>query len=221
MKKQINVLADILDENELTAQKINASLTAQKTLALNIMGSPGCGKTTFLEKTIAALKADYRFAVIEGDLYTDKDARRILAHGVPAVQINTAGGCHLNAAMVETVLPELDLANLDILIVENVGNLVCPAEFNVGEHAKIVVLSVTEGEDKPQKYPLAFRAAEVAIINKIDLLPYTDFDLEAATRDILALNPAIKLINLSCKSGAGFDIWLAWLQERLRSFTSQ
>jgi hydrogenase nickel incorporation protein HypB len=217
MKKQITVLANILEENDLAAKEINETLTKKKVLALNVMGSPGCGKTTLLEKTIEALKNEMKMAVIEGDLYTDKDAERILRHGITAVQINTSGGCHLNAAMVKNVLGEIDIDNLDILIIENVGNLVCPAEFNVGEHAKITVLSVTEGEDKPQKYPMAFRAAAVAVINKTDLLLHTDFDMQAATDDIFGINPDIKLIPISCRNGEGLGVWIEWLKNRVEA----
>lgn len=220
MKKQIAVRANILDENDNVAKEINAALTLKGVLALNIMGSPGCGKTSILEKTIEALNKELRLAVVEGDLYTDKDARRIAKYGVPAIQINTDGGCHLNAGMVKEALAELDIDNLDIVIVENVGNLVCPAEFNIGEHAKVVVLSITEGEDKPQKYPLAFRAAQAAVINKVDLIPYTDFDSKVAANDILSINPDIMLIPMSCRTGEGFDLWLEWLKSSLAKLRS-
>lgn len=204
---EIQVMANILDKNDRIAAEVNAALSAQGIFVLNLLGSPGSGKTSLLEHTIKALKRELRIAIIEGDLFTSKDAERIARQQVPVVQINTAGGCHLDAAMIKNVLGKLDLTGLDLVIIENVGNLVCPAEFNIGEDAKVTVLSVTEGEDKPLKYPLVFKEARAAVINKIDLLPYTSFDMAAATEDITGINPQISLLAVSCRSGEGLEEW--------------
>jgi hydrogenase nickel incorporation protein HypB len=208
-------MANILDKNDQLAAEVNAQLSRRGIFTLNLLGSPGSGKTALLERTIAVLKDELRMAVIEGDLFTDKDAARIARQGVPVVQINTGGGCHLDANMVKGALPSLDLDGLDLLIIENVGNLVCPAEFNIGEDAKATVLSVTEGEDKPLKYPLVFKQAGAAVVNKIDLLPYTSFDLAAATEDIASINPQIAIITASCRTGEGLEDWYGWLRARV------
>ncbi len=211
---EISVMSNILEKNEEIAAELNAMFTRRGILAVNLLGSPGCGKTSLVEQTVSLLKDDFAIAIIEGDLYTSKDADRIAAHGVPVIQINTHGGCHLDAAMVKTVIDQLDLNKLDILIIENVGNLVCPAEFAVGEHAKVVILSVTEGEDKPLKYPLVFQQSAAVVINKVDLLPYTDFAIESAVRDIAGLNPQAAMLQVSCKSGSGITDWLDWLKKQ-------
>lgn len=212
---EIQVMANILDKNDRIAAEVNAALSAQGIFVLNLLGSPGSGKTSLLEHTIKALKRELRIAIIEGDLFTSKDAERIARQQVPVVQINTAGGCHLDAAMIKNVLGKLDLTGLDLVIIENVGNLVCPAEFNIGEDAKVTVLSVTEGEDKPLKYPLVFKEARAAVINKIDLLPYTSFDMAAATEDITGINPQISLLAVSCRSGEGLEEWYGWLKSQV------
>lgn len=211
---EISVMSNILEKNEETAAELNAMFTRRGILAVNLLGSPGGGKTSLVEQTVSLLKDDFAIAIIEGDLYTSKDADRIAAHGVPVIQINTHGGCHLDAAMVKAAIDQLDLNKLDILIIENVGNLVCPAEFAVGEHAKVVILSVTEGEDKPLKYPLVFQQSAAVIINKVDLLPYTDFAIESAVRDIAGLNPQAAILQVSCKSGSGLTDWLDWLKKQ-------
>jgi hydrogenase nickel incorporation protein HypB len=208
-------MANILDKNDQLAAEVNALLSRQGILTLNLLGSPGSGKTSLLELTIAALKDELKLAVIEGDLFTAKDADRIARQGVPVVQINTGGGCHLDANMVKGVLAGLDLENLDLLIIENVGNLVCPAEFNIGEDVKVTVLSVTEGEDKPLKYPLIFKQSAAVVLNKVDLLPYTSFDLAAATEDITSINPQVVLLQASCRTGEGLDKWYDWLRRRV------
>ncbi|MPM98025.1 Hydrogenase maturation factor HypB [bioreactor metagenome] len=208
---EIKVMTDILDSNDQMARTVNKRLSAEGIFVLNLLGSPGCGKTTLLEKTIAALKEEISLAVIEGDLFTSKDAERIERQGVPVIQINTAGGCHLDAGMINSVIDNLDLKALDLIIIENVGNLVCPAEFEIGEDAKATVLSVTEGEDKPLKYPLVFRKSQAVVINKMDLLPYTGFDLDAAVTDIKGINPDARLITASCRKGEGLDEWYRWL----------
>ena len=209
---KVLVKADILGRNENAAAE-NAALLAQHGIyALNLLGSPGAGKTTLLEKTLAALGGELRIAVVEGDLFTDKDAARIERCGAPVVQINTSGGCHLDAAMVAEALAQLDLTALDLIVIENVGNLVCPAEFALGEDAKAVVLSVTEGDDKPLKYPLIFKESAAALLNKCDLLPYTDFDMAAARRDIAALHPGIAVLPVSARTQEGMEHWIAWLR---------
>ena len=213
---EIQVMKNILGENDRIAAENQAMFRDKGVYVLNLMGSPGAGKTSVLEKTMEHLKDKLSMAVIEGDLFTSKDAERIDKYGVPVIQINTAGGCHLDAAMVQKAAASLDLAALDLLIVENVGNLVCPAEFAVGEQEKAVVLSVTEGADKPLKYPLMFKEAAVALLNKVDLLPYCDFDMQGARDDITALHPGIEVIELSCTKGDGVEEWCRWLEERAR-----
>ena len=209
---KVLVKADILGRNENAAAE-NAALFARHGIyALNLLGSPGAGKTSLLERTLAALSGALRMAVIEGDLFTDKDAARIERCGAPVVQINTSGGCHLDAAMVAAALVQLDPTALDLIVIENVGNLVCPAEFALGEDAKAVVLSVTEGDDKPLKYPLIFKESAAAVLNKADLLPYTDFDLAAARRDIEALHPGIAVLPVSARTEEGLADWYAWLR---------
>ncbi|WP_094603054.1 Hydrogenase maturation factor HypB [Sporomusa silvacetica DSM 10669] len=213
---EITVMSNILEKNEEVAAELNAMLTRRGIFTVNLLGSPGCGKTSLVEQTVSLLKSELNIAIIEGDLYTSKDADRIAACGAPVVQINTQGGCHLDATMVKSALDQLDLDEIDILIVENVGNLVCPAEFAVGEHAKVVVLSVTEGEDKPLKYPLVFRQSAAVILNKIDLLPYTDFAIDCAVRDITGLNQQAILMKVSCRTGAGLTGWLEWLKQQVQ-----
>lgn len=213
---EITVMSDILGKNNEIAAELNTMLTKQGIFTINLLGSPGCGKTSLVEQTVRLLNNTYKVAVIEGDLYTSKDADRIAASGAPVIQINTRGGCHLDAVMVKKAIEQLDLSTIDILIVENVGNLVCPAEFAVGEHAKVVVLSVTEGEDKPLKYPLVFRQSAAIIVNKMDLLPYTDFAIDCAVNDINKLNAAAALFKTSCKTGDGLALWIEWLKEQTR-----
>lgn len=213
---EIKVMANILEVNDSIAKKVKERLTCHGIFALNLMGSPGCGKTTLLEHTISALKSELKIAVIEGDLYTDKDANRIEKHGVPVIQINTVGGCHLDANMINIALDQLDLTAIELLIIENVGNLVCPAEFNVGEHGRATVLSITEGEDKPLKYPLIFREADAIILNKLDLLPFTDFNYKAAVEDIQKINFTAKLVAASCRTGEGLDHWYDWLRAQVK-----
>lgn len=213
---QIKVMTNILDRNDQIAAEVNERLSAKGIFVVNLLGSPGCGKTSLLEHTIIGLKNELSIAVIEGDLFTAKDADRIEQHGVPVVQINTSGGCHLDANMVSSVLENLDLENLDLIVIENVGNLVCPAEFNIGEDVKVTVLSITEGEDKPLKYPLIFKQASAVILNKIDLLPYTSFDMHAAIKDITSINPDAVLIEASAQTGQGLSQWYDWLKQQVR-----
>jgi hydrogenase nickel incorporation protein HypB len=212
---EINVGRSILEANEQNAAKLKQGFDAAGFLVLNIISSPGSGKTSLLERTLTDLKGKFKMAVIEGDVVTDNDARRVAATGAQAVQVNTDGGCHLDAAMVEKALDHLDLEGLDILFVENVGNLVCPAEFAVGEDFKIALLSTTEGDDKPQKYPVLFELAHVMIINKTDLLPYVDFDMDRAWAFAGKLNKDLAMFPVSCRTGDGLENWYAWLETAL------
>lgn len=213
---QIKVMTNILEKNDQAAAVLQERFEKAGVLVLNLLGSPGCGKTTLLEKTIQALKETLSIAIIEGDLFTAKDAERIEQHGVPVVQINTGGGCHLDANMIDSALECLDLMSLDMIIIENVGNLVCPAEFDIGEDLKATVLSITEGDDKPLKYPLIFKEASAVLLNKIDLLPYTNFDLESAQKDITSIHPGVTLLQVSCQTSAGLEGWYQWLIEQVR-----
>ena len=207
----VRVERDILARNDALAAENRAFFAARHILALNLVSSPGSGKTTLLVRTLSALKGQMAIAVIEGDQQTDNDAERIRATGVQAIQINTGKGCHLDANMVGHALGHLTLPEGALLFIENVGNLVCPAAFDLGEAAKVVVLSVTEGEDKPLKYPDMFRAARLMLLNKCDLLPHLSFDVELAESHARRVNPDIKIIHLSAISGEGMDAWLAWL----------
>lgn len=209
---EIKVIKNILGENDRFAAENRAMFAEKGVFVVNFMGSPGAGKTSVLEKTMEQLKGELSMAVIEGDLFTSKDAERIDRHGVPVIQINTAGGCHLDANMVQKTVREMDLSALDLLVVENVGNLVCPAEFALGEDARAVVLSVTEGDDKPMKYPLMFKESEIALINKIDLAPYCNFNCASAKEDISMLHPGIEIAELSCTTGEGVGVWCDWLR---------
>ena len=213
---EIKLMRNILGANDEIAAQNRKIFSDSGVVVMNLMGSPGSGKTTLLENTLARLADKIRIAVIEGDLFTAKDAERIERAGVDVVQINTAGGCHLDAPMIQKAAQSLKLNALDLLIVENVGNLVCPAEFDIGENFKAVVLSITEGDDKPLKYPLIFKESAAVVLNKIDLLPFTNFDLQAAREDLTTLHPAIKIFETSCTRGTGLDYWCAWLLERIR-----
>ncbi len=210
--KTLKLEENLLAKNDRLAARNRAMFEAQGLLVLNLVSSPGSGKTSILERTLADLKSELSFAVLEGDQQTANDADRIAATGVPVHQINTGAGCHLDAHMVGHGVEHFDLAATDILMIENVGNLVCPAAFDLGEDLKVAVLSVTEGEDKPLKYPQMFRAAELMLINKIDLLPYLRFDLEQCKAFARQVNPQIRIIELSCHSGAGMEQWYDWLR---------
>ncbi|MFT9487107.1 MAG: hydrogenase nickel incorporation protein HypB [Tepidibacillus sp.] len=203
---------DILSNNNKAAEFNREQFQKSRTLVINIMSSPGAGKTTLLEKTVQALSSEFRIGVIEGDLATEKDADRIRALGAKAVQINTNGGCHLDARMVAKVLPEFNLDDIDILFIENVGNLVCPSGYDLGQAHKVVVLSIPEGNDKIPKYPVMFRRTEMVVLNKIDLLPYLDFDVQQAIEDLKGINPESKLIQLSSKTEEGLEEWLNWIR---------
>jgi hydrogenase nickel incorporation protein HypB len=213
---QVKVMENIMAANDMIARENRRIFDQHGLFVINLMSSPGAGKTTLLELTVAALKDEFAIAVIEGDIRGQLDADRIERHGVPVLQINTGGECHLDANMIRNGLDEIDLAGRDLLVIENVGNLVCPAEFKVGEDLKIVILSVPEGDDKPYKYPLMFKESQAMIINKIDLLGLVDFDLHRVERNVLALNANMKIFHLSCKTREGLDTWLDWLREQVR-----
>lgn len=210
---EIPVVRNILEANDQLAGQLTKLFAARKMLVLNLMSSPGAGKTSILERTLADLAKEFKMAVIEGDLQTDNDARRVAATGAQAVQINTEGGCHLSSAMILEALDKLNLDGLDILFIENVGNLVCPAEFSLGEDAKVTLLSTTEGDDKPEKYPLMFHLSAVMVLNKIDLLPYVDFSLDKARAHASKLNGDIKIFPVSCRTREGLEAWYDWLRQ--------
>jgi len=211
---EILVQRDLLDDNAAAAAENRERFRKAGLYVLNLMSGPGSGKTTLLEKTAQRLAGRLRLGVIAGDIETRRDADRIGRHGVPVHQINTGGGCHLDARMISAALDSMDLAALDLVIIENVGNLVCPAEFDLGEADKVMLLSVTEGADKPGKYPLMFHEVRAMILSKVDLLPYVDLDVDAAVADARALNPDLEVLKLSARSGEGLDAWIEWLVRR-------
>jgi hydrogenase nickel incorporation protein HypB len=211
----VAVGTSLLADNDSAALHCREHLAEHGVYALNLMSAPGAGKTTLLERTLAALAGRCRVGVIEGDVQGDQDARRVAKLGVPVVQINTGGACHLDARQIHAHLGRFDLGALDALIIENVGNLVCPAEFDLGEHDKVMVLSVAEGHDKPRKYPVMFHRARVMLLNKIDLLPHTDFDVDEAIRGARAYNLDLEVFRVSARTGEGIDAWVAWLADRI------
>ena len=213
---KISVVRNILEANDRIALQNRELFDENNLLVINLMSSPGAGKTSLLEKTISALNTDYKMGIIEGDIQSSHDAERIAKTGVPVVQINTDGACHLDANMIRDTLDEFSFKDLDLLVVENVGNLVCPAEFKVGEDFKVMILSVTEGDDKPIKYPLMFHESSVLLINKIDLLPYVECSLEKIKEDSLKINPHISIFQISCKTGEGLEDWYDWVRKRIK-----
>ncbi len=218
-EKEIGVGARILAANDELAAVIRQRLAAGRVRAIDLIGSPGCGKTALLEATIPLLVGELRIGVIEGDITTSRDAQRIEALGVPVVQITTesfGGACHLEASSVLPALDRLPLRDLDLLFIENVGNLVCPAEFDIGQSARVVVLSMVEGEDKPLKYPLAFREASAAIISKMDLLECQRPDMATLRENLARVNPAIPRIELSARTGSGLEAWIDWIRKQMR-----
>ncbi len=214
---QIKVIRKILEANDRISEQLKNLFQEKKILVINLMSSPGAGKTTLLETTLTDLRKEFNMAVIEGDLQTSNDAERIAATGAQVIQINTEGGCHLDGSMVLEAAGQLELDGVDILFVENVGNLVCPAEFSVGEDFKVTILSVVEGDDKPQKYPLIFAESRVMLLNKTDLMPYVDFSLEKASGFARSLNPAIEIFPVSAKTGDGMDLWYNWLRSEAKN----
>jgi hydrogenase nickel incorporation protein HypB len=211
MKTDLSVAERVLLANDQAALANRALFDQHGVTAVNFMASPGAGKTSLLIRSIAKLRAQRRIAVVEGDLASRIDADRVAAAGVPAVQINTGGGCHLDAPMVAGALGQLDLLQLDLLLIENVGNLVCPINFSLGEHRRVLVASVPEGDDKPLKYPGSFLDMDAVVLNKIDLLPYVDFNQDVFERGVRAVNAGAPIFTLSCRTGAGLAAWLAWL----------
>jgi hydrogenase nickel incorporation protein HypB len=214
--RKIALEQDILAKNNLLAERNRGYFDAKQVFTLNLVSSPGSGKTTLLERTIAELQRDLSIAVIEGDQQSLRDTDRIHATGVPVVQVNTGTGCHLDADMIHRAVRELELPDRALLFIENVGNLVCPALFDLGEAHKVVIISVTEGDDKPQKYPTMFSVSDVCIINKIDLLPYVDFDVGACREAARAVNPHLTFFEVSAKTGEGLATWFDWLRQQVR-----
>jgi hydrogenase nickel incorporation protein HypB len=209
---KIQVVRKILEANEQMSSDLQSTFASHSILALNLMSSPGAGKTALLERTLADLRGEFTMAVIEGDIQTTNDAERIAATGAQTLQINTDGACHLDSSMVLEAVNRTDLQKLDILFIENVGNLVCPAAFNLGEDCKIAILSVPEGDDKPEKYPTMFEQAGVLLVNKIDLLPYLDFDTERIRSSIGRINRDLRVFELSARTGEGMEAWYDWLR---------
>jgi len=206
-----------MGENEVWAEKTRALLTEKDLRMLNLIGSPGCGKTTLVENMVDRLRGRVRFAVLEGDVETTRDAERLAKLNVPVSQLLTSGACHLEAKLVHHALRDLSLDDLDLVIVENVGNMVCPAEFDIGETAKVAVLSVTEGEDKPLKYPLLFREASAVVLSKTDLLPYLSFEIEACVEFLSKINGSVPVFQVSATTGTGMDAWAAWIEALRKS----
>lgn len=211
-KRTLEVLEDIMKYNQFMARHNREHFEEHGIYAINLMSAPGAGKTTLLEKTIEMLSEKYKLGVIEGDLETEKDAERIRKKGVPVYQITTGSACHLDAKLVHKAMHKLPLDDIEILFVENIGNLVCPANYDLGTHLNVTLLSVPEGDDKPEKYPLIFKVSDVVVITKIDLLPYFDFNLDKVKEDIKKINPRAKVINLSAKTGENFDEWISFLE---------
>jgi hydrogenase nickel incorporation protein HypB len=217
----IPVEKKVLSENQRIAASLRSRFEEQEILCLNLISSPGSGKTTLLEQTLACFRPDEKVAVLTGDLQTENDAKRLARYGFPVQQITTGGVCHLDGRMIERALERWSLNDIDLLLIENVGNLVCPSSYDLGEEAKIVLLSVTEGEDKPLKYPSIFAKSELVVLTKIDLLPYVPFDLEQARANARLMHPGVEIIELSCTSGQGMDEWSNWLSQRRKAATQR
>lgn len=215
MSTRVSVIEDILSANDRLAASNREWLDAAGVFAINLMASPGAGKTSLIARTVEALRDDFSIGAVDGDIATTLDADRIAELGIPAVQINTGGACHLDAVMLQEALPQLPLEGLDLLIVENVGNLVCPASFELGVHRKVLIASVPEGDDKPYKYPVMYRGIDVLVLNKTDVLYAFDFDIDYFRRGVEALNPGLAFLPLSCKTGEGLEAWLTWLREEI------
>jgi hydrogenase nickel incorporation protein HypB len=221
MMERVLVERKVLSENDHIAARLRKSYREHRILCVNLISSPGSGKTSLLERTLAQWPSNSRIAVLTGDIQTDNDARRLSQFGFPAKQITTGGTCHLDALRVEHALADWSLESLDYLIVENVGNLVCPSSYDLGEAAKIVMLSVAEGEDKPLKYPSIFAKSELLILNKIDLLPYVPFDMAKAREYARQIHPGMKILEVSCTTGQGLDQWIEWLEKRRSAVISE
>lgn len=212
---EIKVMKNILDRNQNKANEVKNLLSLKKVLMVNIISSPGAGKTTLLEQTCEAIGGKFRIGVIEGDITTDRDAQRLKKYNIPIVVINTEGGCHLDSHSISKVIDSFDLDNLDVLFVENVGNLICPSQFDLGENFKLAVVSTTEGDDKPGKYPMLFREAEAVLLNKTDLIPYTNFSFESFNSDLKKINSKVPLFEISCTSGDGLEGWYKWISDKI------
>lgn len=215
MVKVINVKQSVFEENNRIAMKNREFFDSSNLFVVNLMSAPGSGKTTLIEKTIDALKERFRVGVIEGDITSSIDAEKLEKRGIPVIQLNTGGECHLDANMVSQAIENFDFKGIDLVIIENVGNLVCPAEFKVGEDIKVMILSAPEGEDKPKKYPLMFMESSALIINKIDLIPYIDTDIDALINNAMEINPKLKIFRTSAKTGEGIKEWADWLAQKI------
>lgn len=215
MTTRIPIVENILSANDRIAQRNRAMLDELGVFGINIMASPGAGKTSFILKMLEALNGRLKFGVVEGDLASSIDAEKAMAAGLPAVQINTGGECHLDAVMLADALPALPLKDLDLVMVENVGNLVCPANFQIGTHLNVLIASIPEGDDKPYKYPGMYRGMQVLIINKIDLLPYVPFNMDYFKKGVEVLNPGVEIFPVSCKTGENMDAWVDWLVKKI------
>lgn len=211
-------MKNILDRNQNKANEIRSLLALKKVVMVNIISSPGAGKTTLLERTCEELGPRFSLGVIEGDVTTDRDARRLQKYNIPIVVINTEGGCHLDSHSISKVIDSFDLDNIDILFVENVGNLICPSQFDLGETFKLAVVSTAEGDDKPAKYPMLFREAKAVLLNKIDLIPYTNFNIKSFRADLANINKGIPLFELSCTRGDGLKEWHKWISDQVLKF---
>ncbi|KAB2904134.1 MAG: hydrogenase nickel incorporation protein HypB [Anaerolineae bacterium] len=218
MTHHIPVVEQILSANDRIADENRNRLDAAGVFALNFMASPGAGKTSLIEQTVRKLAGELRIGVVEGDIATSLDAERAAAAGAVSVQINTGGNCHLDAVMLSQALPQIALDKIDLLIVENVGNLVCPANFDLGTHRSVLVASIPEGDDKPYKYPGMYRGVNTLVINKIDLLPYVPFNMDFFQRGVETLNPGLKTFALSCRTGEGLDAWLDWIKAEIKAY---
>jgi hydrogenase nickel incorporation protein HypB len=210
----VRVEEKVLNENQRIALDLRRRFQENHVLCLNLVSSPGSGKTTLLESTLASFGPEERVAVLTGDLQTENDARRLMRYGFPVQQIVTGGVCHLDGKMIERALGKWSLEDLDFLLIENVGNLVCPSSYDLGEESKVVLLSVTEGEDKPLKYPSIFHKSALLVLTKVDLLPYVPFDIEAAKANARSVHPGMEILEVSCSTGKGMDAWLGWLRQR-------
>jgi len=220
MIMEIKIMKNILDRNQNKAEEVRSMLKANKVMMVNIISSPGAGKTTLLERTCEAMAGKIRIGVIEGDVTTDRDAQRLKKYNIPIVAINTEGGCHLDSHSISKAIEPFDLETIDLLFVENVGNLICPSQFDLGETFKLAVVSTAEGDDKPSKYPMLFSEARAVILNKTDLLPYTNFRMDSFMVDMAAINPRITVIKTSATRGEGLEEWFGWLRVQLDEFSA-
>jgi hydrogenase nickel incorporation protein HypB len=218
MTVKVPIVEQIMSANDQLAAANRTRLDETTTFALNMMASPGAGKTSLISRTVEALKDEFRIGAIDGDIATTIDADRIAAHGLPVVQINTGGACHLDAAMLQNAFPQLPLQELDLLIIENVGNLVCPATFKLGEHRNVLIASVPEGDDKPYKYPVMYRGINALVLNKIDVMAAFDFNVDYFRKGVEPLNPDLAFFPLSCKTGIGLEGWLDWLRNEVKQY---